>query len=533
MKLKNMGMSLALASLFLVGCGGGSSTSSTSSAEETVFSTATIYNQKVSVEPIAELYFREINTTVWKQYTLTSEVKPNDNTNIIISDCDKEYEFKAKYANDKEIVRTKYNMECGKETDVLFWLYYSSIPDENIDCSVLGQNKMLYDIMHDSYLWYEYTPELDYSSYADKEKLLNDLIYSHYDKWSYVTTTEDYLSYYEDGTYGALGGYSLSYFNDKVYIRYVYKDSPAGRAGLTRGVEILAINGKTIKEIEDNDLWSTIGGKDEVGAEVNLQIKRNSKIEDTKLIKDKVTINTVLDYRVLDIDSQKIGYLLFNGFIEPSREELKIVFEAFQKESIDELILDLRYNGGGRLDVARYLASLIGGDTTKEKIFETLTYNDRYTHWNSDYMFSDENISLELDSVYIITTNSTASASESVINGLKPFLDVYLIGSPTHGKPVGMNGYDFCNTHISPIMFIGMNANAEGDYFDGFSTVCNEEDDILHDFGNIEESMLKETLFYIKNDKCSNTQEKRLKSIEKFKPFREIYQGFKCEIGAS
>ena len=399
------------------------------------------------------------------------------------------------------------------------------------DCSVEGQNKSIYDIMHDSYLWYQYTPEIDYSSYSDKNLLLDDLVYKKYDKWSYITTTENYEAYYEEGTYIGLG-YSKDYLDDKLYLVYVYKNSPASRGGLKRGTEILAINGKSIKDIEDNDLWSVIYGDEEVGVKVNLKVKIDSQIKDINVTKDKIKINTVLEYKILDIDSQKIAYLLFKNFIEPSREELRKAFEEFKKESIDELILDLRYNGGGRLDVAKYLASLIGGQNTKEKVFQTLSYNDKYTKLNSSYKFSDENISLGLDSIYVITTEGTASASESVINGLKPFIDVYLIGSNTHGKPVGMNGYNFCGTHIAPIMFKVINANEEGDYFDGFTPVCSVDDNITQEFGNIDESMLRETLFYIKNRQCSTVQEKRLKQVKEYKSYKQIYRGFNREIGA-
>ena len=358
------------------------------------------------------------------------------------------------------------------------------------------------------------------------------MVYKKYDKWSYITTTENYEAYYEEGTYIGLG-YSKDYLDDKLYLVYVYKNSPASRGGLKRGTEILAINGKSIKDIEDNDLWSVIYGDEEVGVKVNLKVKIDSQIKDINLTKDKIKMNTVLEYKILDIDSQKIGYLLFKGFIEPSREELRKAFEEFKKESIDELVLDLRYNGGGRLDVAKYLSSLIGGQNTKDRIFQTLSYNDKYTKLNSSYKFSDENISLGLDSIYVITTESTASASEAVINGLKPFIDVYLIGSNTHGKPVGMNGYNFCGTHIAPIMFKVINANEEGDYFDGFTPVCNVEDNITQEFGNIDEAMLRETLFYMKNRKCSTVQEKRFKKVKEYKPFKQIYRGFKREIGAS
>ncbi len=487
----------------------------------------TIRNYEKSVESITQLYYREHNTTIWQKHTLQSNITAGGSSSLSLA-CGKEYDFKAVYANDKDAVRESYRMG-GAETFVDFWMYHSTIPDENIDCSEEGQNKMIYDVMHDAYLWYAFTPELDYTSYKDQDKLLDDLLYHQYDKWSYLISLEFYNAYYESGTYGGLG-YSLAYEEDRVYVMYVYQDSPAGRAGLKRGVEILAINGKTIQEIDENDLWGTISGKDELGVEVNLTINRDSKVEDITLIKGEVTVNTVLEDKVLQIDGKKIGYLLFESFIEPSRDELKIVFEKFQQEAIDELIIDLRYNGGGRLDVARYLASLISGTQTKDKIFETLEYNDRYTHWNNSDLFSDEKIDLNLDSLYIITTQDTASASESLINGLKPFLNVYLIGSNTDGKPVGMRGYDFCDTHLSPIQFKVVNANSEGDYFDGLEVECSVEDDTKYAFGDINEPMLKEALFYLQNQTCS--KELRTKSQKPKYTTKGIYQGFRREIGA-
>ena len=497
-----------------------------------------IHNDSKSVDSITQIYLTKTEITTWNENLIDFKIEPGYyiSNPFNIYECNTKYDIKVVYQNNKDIIYKDIYLKCGEKYDRYFTLYQSTIPEENIDCSQKGQNKMLYDIMKDRYLWYQYTPDLDYQSYNNLDRLLYDLKYKKYDRWSYIQATEAYNDYYERGEYGGTG-YSTDYFNNRVYIRYVYKNSPAGKAGLKRGVEILAINGKTIKEIEDNNLWSTINGKDIKGVKVNLKVKMNSVVKNITLVKDTVHMKTVMQDKIFNINNKKIGYLLFNKFIEPSRDELKVVFQKFKQENIDELILDLRYNGGGRLDVARYLASLIGGERTVDNIFETLKYNDRFSHWNKEYKFTQEKQSLGLDRIYILTTYSTASASESVINGLKPFLDVYTVGYKTDGKPVGMNGIDFCNKHVAPITFKVVNALEEGDYFNGIETTCRAIDDLRKPFGDLNETMLKEALYLINNRKCSSTNSKQSKIMEKImdsdnKKQDKMYQGFRREIGS-
>ena len=492
-----------------------------------------IYNKDISVRAINKIYFKESGTLSWGDNLLKSPILASYHTNysFIINNCNIKYDIKAVYENNKDILIKNLKLECGTTHNLLFSLYRHTIPEENIDCSVKGQNKILYDIMKDIYLWYEQVPNLDYELYSNLDGLLKDLRYKKYDKWSYITSLKDNNNYFEEGTYIGTG-YSFYWFNNNtVYIKFVYKNSPADKAGLKRGAEILELNGKTIKEIND---WSELEGKDEIGVKVKLKVKIDSEIKNIILTKNIVKINSILKDSVLNIDGKKIGYLVFKSFIEPSREELKTVFSRFKQEEIDELILDLRYNPGGRLKVASYLASLIGGDKTINNLFETIKYNNKFSSLNYGYKFTNEKNSLGLSQVYIITTDNTASASESIINGLKPFLDVYLIGSKTSGKPVGMDAYSFCNIYLAPITFKGVNANGEGDYFDGIPVNCEVKDNIFYQFGDIEEWMLKETIYYIQNGKCSSSREKRLKMIpivDKEKN-NQIYKGLRGEIGA-
>jgi carboxyl-terminal processing protease len=139
---------------------------------------------------------------------------------------------------------------------------------------------------------------------------------------------------------------------------------------------------------------------------------------------------------------------------------------------------------------------------------------------------------LNLDRVIVITSEQTCSASELVINCLKPFIDVVLVGSNTCGKPVGMIGYDLFDKHISPIEFKTVNADGEGDYFDGIPPTCDSEDDLMKQFGDEEESSLAEALNYVRNGSCTSDS-LAAKTVKVKRPRKEVpMRGFRKEIGA-
>ena len=417
---------------------------------------------------------------------------------------------------------------------------YGSINYEPTTCSIEGQNEFVYKVMQDTYLWYDMVSDTDYASYSSPEELLDDIKYDELDQWSYITSIEEYNTYYEEGQYIGIG-YSSKYdTNDDLRIAFVYTNSPADIANLQRGDKLIEINGMTIQEIEDDDSWSTIYGEEEIGVEVNLKIEDyNGLVEDLSLTKDWVTINPVLYYNILDSDSLKIGYLVLRSFIETASTELDTVFAYFKQENIDELILDLRYNGGGRVSVARDLASLIAGNNaTNNQCFLQYIHNDKYRHCDHERNFTDMQNAINLDRVFVITTSSTCSASEAVINGLKPFIEVILIGDTTCGKPVGMYGHDFCEKHISPIEFKGSNADGEGDYFDGIVPTCSAEDDFEQSLGDTQEDSLEKALYYTANGFCdantslSMSMSMSLHYTRDEEPKKLQLEGFRREIGA-
>jgi C-terminal processing protease CtpA/Prc len=218
-----------------------------------------------------------------------------------------------------------------------------------------------------------------------------------------------------------------------------------------------------------------------------------------------VTIPTVSLTRVFKVDGRTVGYIFFRNFVRPSTDALNAAFAALRDARVTELILDLRYNGGGLVDVAVHLSSLIGGTLTNGQIFTEFRHNDRNSRHNEALRFRDTEGALSLSRLVVITTRSSASASELVINGLRPFIPVTVIGDRTYGKPVGQYAIDFCDKTLAPVSFSTVNADGQGDYFDGIAADCTAQDDIEHDLGAVDEGSLGEALHFIGTGACSAT----------------------------
>ncbi|MDM8548512.1 S41 family peptidase [Desulfobacterales bacterium HSG2] len=400
-------------------------------------------------------------------------------------------------------------------------------------CPVEEQNKFVYEVMKDTYLWYDKVPEIDYRSYASPQSLLEDMKYKDLDKWSYITSTEAHYAYFEKGRY--IGAGFSPQFDRKgdCRISFVHEDSPADKAGLKRSDKLLEINDKTLSEIRLDDLWNTIFGENEPDVKVQLKIEDpKGGIRELNLEKEWLTTDPILFYDILESNGLKVGYLVFNTFVETALEELDTVFAYFKESEIDELVLDLRYNRGGEISVARHLASLIAGDRAFGKPFAKSVHNSRYMGWNETTRFTKPESALSLDRVVCITTASTCSASELVMNGLEPFVDVISIGDTTRGKPVGMYGWDFCGIHIAPAEFSTVNAQDEGDYFEGIPPACYADDDLTRQFGDTEEASLKEALYYISNGTCTD-ESGSSRPKQTGNPHEEIrVDGLKRDIGA-
>jgi hypothetical protein len=230
-------------------------------------------------------------------------------------------------------------------------------------------------------------------------------------------------------------------------------------------------------------------------------LKPDEELEVISIARDVITINTVVHKSIFERGGKKIGYLVFNEFLDVSDDELDVVFSDFKTAGINSIILDLRYNGGGTLDAANHLAGLLAGATNNNQIYSVQEFNDKKLSENGNNIIQKKPNSLTPEELVIITTSSTASASELIIAGLYPFIPVTLIGTPTHGKPVGMNVFfveDF-DLAIGPVSFRNVNSDGFTDYFGGIAVDYFVNDDLTKDFGDENEICLKAALNYLES----------------------------------
>ncbi|MDX1719439.1 MAG: S41 family peptidase, partial [Salegentibacter mishustinae] len=299
------------------------------------------------------------------------------------------------------------------------------------------------------------------------------------------------------------------------YVRYVIPGSPADEAGVTRGVIFTDIDGESMTL----DNYQSLLGRD--GYEITVAEINDNTISNTNetidLTREQLTENPVLVAKTLDVDGINVGYIMYNSFTADFDDELNAAFGELKAEGVDELVLDLRYNGGGSVESAVDLSSMITGQFNGE-IFSKQSWNDLLQSQFSeeelvdrfnDKIRTDEMInSLGLSKVYIIGTGSTASASELVMNGLAPYIEVVHVGSSTVGKfQAAAPLYDSPNftrqnrnpNHkyvIQPLIYESKNADEDAYYEEGLIPDIEAEEDIanLIELGTPEETLLAAAL---------------------------------------
>ncbi len=367
----------------------------------------------------------------------------------------------------------------------------------------------MHEALLKDYLWYQGLPQtVNYGDFDSPAQLLDFLRQDPPDRFSFITDAQEYKALYNAGQYAGFGfSFEIS-ADDRLLVRFVYNGSPAWQAGMRRGDEILSVNGETAAYLIAANDWNAAFGPSDVGVNGDFRLKKpDGSIIDVSMQKAVIDINTVLHSEVIQNGTVSIGYLVFNSFLNTSYEELQTVFTAFHAAGVSKLIVDLRYNGGGALWIAEAMASWIYGSNHQET-FAELRYNDKNRDRNTVYQMVSMpvNQQLAVDEVIVITTGESCSASEMLINGLKPFVLVRTVGSTTCGKPVGMSPQEICDKMLVAVNFAAYNANGEGDFYDGFAADCPASDNVGYDFGDGNEPMLQEALYLIQNNRCSTAQ---------------------------
>ena len=366
----------------------------------------------------------------------------------------------------------------------------------------------LYAAMNQYYLWYKLMPVVVDTAYKDPYTLLDAMRYKTLDRWSFVQTYDEYLATSTGSFVGhgiSMGLYSLT---QTVRIAQIYTRSPLYSKGVRRGWIVKKLNGTDLAPVfiaKDAATYNSLIGTSTAGI-TNTFLFQTPEGKDSTIVSTKAafTLNTVILADTLHLKTGITGHLVFDEFIPPSNADLQTAFAYFSLNNINNLIVDLRYNGGGDLSVLQNMASYVAGAAKFNTTFLTLTYNDKNTQYNVSYPFKTVSYPLTISKLIVITTQGTASASEDFINGLKHVLDVTTIGTTTNGKPVGMNGFLYKTDYaFFPITFNVVNSAGEGDFFKGFAPAKFVIDDITHDWNNRNEACLKEAIYYLENGTVS------------------------------
>lgn len=371
------------------------------------------------------------------------------------------------------------------------------------NCSVVSQNLYVRDVMLDVYYWYQFIPPVNAAGYPSPESYLEAVRYRPLDSYfSYIASAAASEAFYSESQYIGFG-FSSQITGTEMRVLQVFDDSPAAEAGLGRGHRITQIDGQSVAALIRSGQIDRALGPSEIGYSVEIAFDTREGLSTrATLTKRLVTIPTVSVTRVFDVGGRRVGYVFFRNFVRPSFAALDEAFSTLREAGATELVLDLRYNGGGLVDVAVHLSSLIGGKPTSGQVLATYEHNDKNSAYNRTLRFE----SLEtpgFSRLIAITTRASASASELVLNALRPYLPVVIIGDATYGKPVGQYGFTFCDKVLFPVSFTIRNANGEADYFDGLQPTCAAPDDISRDLGDPAEGSFAEALTYLRTGACS------------------------------
>ena len=417
--------------------------------------------------------------------------------------------------------------------------------------TVFDENNWLRSMSNFSYLWFDEITDVDPTSIDNTSEYFSLMrtfqltsTGNPKDRFHFSMSTEDWEQL---SAFGISVGYGMtvkiisSRPPRKVIVAYTEPNTPASSnmANLKRGAEILAIDGidvvnTTIPE-EVSILNNGLSPKTE-GESHEFLVKDLGDSEPRKIVLQAmdVTSTPVQNVGVLETNSGRVGYMLFNDHISTSEQQLIDAVNLFNQKQISDLVLDLRYNGGGFLDIANELAYMIAGNYSAGQVFDQLQFNEKHPVFNpltgsrlTPTLFrstargfsataNSPLPSLNLSRLFVLTGSDTCSASEAIINGLRGIdFEVIQIGNNTCGKPYGFYPMDNCGTTYFTIQFRSVNARGFGDYADGFSPRsdlllatgdtlpgCRVADDLTSVLGDPGEARLAAALWYREYGAC-------------------------------
>jgi carboxyl-terminal processing protease len=414
----------------------------------------------------------------------------------------------------------------------------------DIEGSLLDEQLWLRSWTDNTYLWYREVPRADPKQFATAVgyfEILKTGVKTpsgkFKDEFHFTADTAEWQAQSQGGV-SAGYGFQMVLVSPrpprKAVIAYVEPNTPAAAAGIDRGASIMSVDGVDLVNNNDTNGINTLNaglspsGPGETHRLVILDRGATTPREVT-LTSASVTSIPVRNLPVISTPTGDVGYIVFNDHIATAEKGWFDAVSALSTAGISDLVIDLRYNGGGYLAIASQIAYMVAGPArTAGKTFELTQFNDKHTEtdpvtdqplvptpfidetlgFSSDLAEGQQLPTLGLQRVFVLTSGSTCSASEAVINGLGGIdVEVIQIGTTTCGKPYGFYPADNCGTTYFSIQFQGVNQKGFGDYADGFVPGgvfkgCTVADDFTHALGDPAEARLAAALTYRETGVC-------------------------------
>lgn len=397
-------------------------------------------------------------------------------------------------------------------------------------CSLLSRQNWAKDQIDEWYLFPETIPNnLNPNSFSSVQAYIDALTATARSQgrdrfFTFITSIAQENGFLASGATAGFG-IRLSYDEPaaRLFVMEAFEGAPALAAGIDRGTEILAIgsssgNLQTVASLFASGGSSAVSnalGPSTTGTSRSLRLRDAGGAETTVTVTkanfDIQPISPRYGVQILDNGGTKVGYINLRTFIDSAEQQLRDAFSQFQSEGVTELVIDLRYNGGGLVRTAELFADLLGGGQVASDVQGVTRFRPSKSANNVTRNFRQQSQTITPTKIAFVTTGNSASASELVINAMIPYIgnNLALVGSDTFGKPVGQVGLDqpACDDRIRVVAFATENSDGNADYFDGLAgsvaNSCQAADDLSSALGDPTEASIARALGFLSGASCS------------------------------
>ncbi|WP_202962355.1 S41 family peptidase [Congregibacter litoralis] len=394
-------------------------------------------------------------------------------------------------------------------------------PTVTQSCGVESQKDFVLSVARDWYLWYDELASVSQSEFASAGEYLNALTAPLAEDFrdpgfSYLTTVAEDEANFSSGAFVGFGFRFAINDAGQYLVSDAFEGAPAAEAGFVRGAEFLAVDAGdgfvTLREFEDQGAGlDDIFGGSVAGLERSFRLRIDGSIVEVTAAKRELDVPPLATApRILERPGlPPVAYLHLRSFTLSAEPALDEAFTAISNQGITDFIVDLRYNSGGLVNVAARFMDLLGGEIANGEIAFSISHNDKRTAENESFAFNARPPSAAPLRIAFITSETTASASELLINSLEPYVEVVLIGSDTSGKAVGQYAFDQrgCDTRLRLVSFESVNGEGFGGFYTGLVdtgrfTLCAVEDPFTGAFGTTEDALTEGALAWLNEGSC-------------------------------